>query len=48
MKDKAKQKIDRAADATKKASAKVADKSKDIAHRAGKKLEAGGKRLRNA
>ena len=47
MKDKAKQKIDDAADAAKKAAGKVVDKSKDVAHSAGKKLEVGGKRLQD-
>lgn len=48
LKDKAKDKIDDAADATKKAAGKVVDASKDIAHSAGKKLEEGGKRLQDA
>jgi hypothetical protein len=48
LKDKAKEKIDDAADATKKASDKVIDKSKDVAHSAGKKMEEGGKRLQDA
>lgn len=48
LKDEAKQKIDDAADAAKTAASKVVDKSKDMAHSAGKKLEKGGKRLRDA
>jgi hypothetical protein len=45
IKDKLKDKIDDAADATKKAVDVVAEKSKDAAHKAGKQLEQGGKRL---
>ena len=48
LKDKAKEKIDDAADAAKKAAGKLVDTSKDIAHGAGKKLEEGGKRLQDA
>jgi gas vesicle protein len=48
LKDKAKDKIDDAADATKKAAGKVIDTSKDVAHSAGKKLEEGGKRIQDA
>ena len=48
LKDKAKEKIDDAADAAKKAAGKLVDTSKDVAHGAGKKLEEGGKRLRDA
>jgi|SRR5450432_1534446 gas vesicle protein len=48
LKDKAKEKIDDAADAAKKAAAKVVDKSKDVAHSAGKKMEEGGNRLQDA
>ena len=48
MKDKAKQKIDDAAAGAKKAADKVVDKSKDVAHSAGKKMEEGGKRLQDA
>ena len=47
MKDEAKKKIDSAAKATKAAADTVIDKSKDLAHAAGKKLEEGGKRLRS-
>ncbi len=45
MKDKAKKKIDSAAKATKAAAGTAIDKSKDLAHTAGKKLEEGGRRL---
>ncbi len=45
IKDKLKDKIDDAAEATKKAVDVVAEKSKDAAHKAGKQLEQGGKRL---
>ncbi len=48
VKDKAKQKIDDAADAAKKAASHVVDKSKDVAHSAGKKMEEGGNRLQDA
>jgi hypothetical protein len=48
LKDKAKEKIDDAADATKKATGRVVDKSKSVAHDAGKKIEKGGKRLQDA
>ena len=47
LKDKAKKKIDGAADATKKATDKVIDKSKDVAHSTGRKMEEGGKRLQD-
>jgi hypothetical protein len=40
-------KIDAAADAAKRATDIVVDKSKDVAHNAGKKLERGGKRLQD-
>jgi gas vesicle protein len=46
--DKAKEKIDDAADATKKAADQVVDKSRDVAHNMGKKMEEAGKRLQNA
>jgi hypothetical protein len=46
--DKAKEKIDDAADATKKAADQVIDKSRDVAHTMGKKMEEAGKRLQNA
>jgi uncharacterized protein YjbJ (UPF0337 family) len=48
LKDKAKEKIEDAADAAKKATGKVVDKSKDVAHSAGKKMEQGGKWLQDA
>jgi gas vesicle protein len=48
LRDKAKEKIDNATDAAKKAAGKVVDTSKDLAHSAGKKLEEGGKRLEDA
>lgn len=48
MKDKAKQKIDDAADGAKKAADRVVDKSKDVAHSAGKKMEEGRKQLQDA
>jgi hypothetical protein len=48
IKDKAKQKIDHAADGAKKVVEKVVDKSKDAAHSTGKKMEEGGKRLQDA
>jgi hypothetical protein len=47
LKDKAKDKIDSAADAAKRAANTVVDKSKDVAHAAGRKMEQGGKRLRS-
>ena len=48
MKDKAKRKIDEAAEGAKKVAEKVVDKSRDAAHNAGKKIEEGGKRLQDA
>jgi gas vesicle protein len=48
LRDKAKGKIDDAADATKKAADQVVDKSRDVAHHMGKKMEEAGKRLQNA
>lgn len=48
LKDKAKDKIDDAADATKRGAGKVVDKAKDLAHSAGKKLEEGGKKLKDS
>jgi gas vesicle protein len=48
MKDKAKEKIDDAADAAKNAAGRVIDKSTDVAHSAGEKMEEGGKRLQDA
>jgi hypothetical protein len=47
LKDKAKANIDEGADAAKKATDRVVDNAKDVAHRAGKKLKEGGKRLQN-
>lgn len=46
--DKAKEKIDDAADATKKAADQVIDRSRDVTHTVGKKMEEAGKRLQNA
>jgi gas vesicle protein len=48
LREKAKEKIDDAADATKKAADQIVDKSKDLAHTMGKKMEDTGKRLQNA
>lgn len=48
LKSKIKDKIDNTADAAKRTTDRVAAKSKDIAHAAGKKMEQGGKKLRNA
>ena len=48
LKDKAKEKIDDAANAIRKAADKVVDKSKHAAHSLGKKIEEGGKRLQDA
>ena len=42
MKQTAKEKIDAAAAAAKKATSKVVDKTKDLSHDAGKKLDEGG------
>ena len=47
MKDQAKAKMDEAASAIKKTSAKVADKTKDLTHQAGKAIEKGGKRMQD-
>ncbi len=47
MKDKAKAKMDEAASAVKKTSAKVVDKTKDLTHQAGKAVEKGGKRMQD-
>ena len=46
--DKAKEKFDDAADVTKKAADQVVEKSRDVAHHMGKKMEEAGKRLQNA
>ena len=48
LKDKAKEKIDEGADAAKKATEQVVDNAKDVAHKAGKKMKEGGKRLQDA
>jgi hypothetical protein len=48
FRDKAKDKIDDAAKAAKSATDKIADKSKEATHTAGKKLEEKGKKLQNA
>jgi hypothetical protein len=48
LKDKLKEQIDDAADATKKALGHAVDKTKDVTHEIGKQLEKGGKRLKDA
>ncbi len=48
IKEKAKETIDSAADSAKKATETVVDKTKDLAHQAGKKMEDAGDKLRNA
>jgi hypothetical protein len=48
LKDKLKEQIDDAAEATKKVLDTAVDKSKDVAHEIGKRVEQGGKRLRDA
>jgi hypothetical protein len=48
FKDKAKERIDDGAANAKTAPDKAADKAKDLAHEAGKKVEEGGKRLKDA
>ena len=48
LRDKAKDKIDEAAVAAKKATDHVVDKTKDLAHKAGKKMEEAGKQLQDA
>ena len=48
LREKAKEKIDDAADATRKAADQIVDKSRDVAHNVGKKMEEAGKRLQNA
>ena len=48
LKSKAKEKINEAANGLKKATDQVIGKSKDVAHSAGKKIEKGGRRLRDA
>ena len=47
LKDRVKQKIDEGVDAAKKVTDQAVDKTKDFAHRAGKKIEKGGKRLQD-
>jgi hypothetical protein len=46
VKTKANKKIDAAADAAKKVTSTVIDKTRDMAHAAGQKLQDGGKRLK--
>jgi len=46
IKSKANKKIDAAADAAKKVTSTVIEKTKDVAHAAGQKLQDGGKRLK--
>jgi formiminotetrahydrofolate cyclodeaminase len=48
LKKKAKEQINDAAKAARRVAGHVADKTKDVAHEAGKKLEKGGKRLQGA
>jgi gas vesicle protein len=48
LKDKVTDKIDDAAAAAKKAAGQVIDKSKDVVHNAGKKVEEAGKKLQDA
>jgi hypothetical protein len=47
LKDKARKNIDAAADAAKRAADTIVDKSKHVAHSAGKNLEKQGKKLQN-
>jgi uncharacterized protein YjbJ (UPF0337 family) len=47
LKDKANDKVDQAAEVVKKTTGKVIDKSKDLAHSAGKSIEKSGKRLQD-
>jgi hypothetical protein len=47
LKARVKQKIGEGADAAKKATDQVIGKAKDVAHRAGKKMVKGGKRLQS-
>jgi len=47
LKDKAKEKIDDAAAAAKKATDKMSGRAKGLAHSAGKKMEQGAKRLKD-
>jgi hypothetical protein len=48
LKDKLKDKIDAVADAAKDTTDKAVDTGKDVAHTAGKKLEQGSKKLKDA
>jgi hypothetical protein len=48
FKGKAKDKIEAAADAAKKATDKVVDKTKDVAHATGKKMADGANKLKDA
>jgi hypothetical protein len=48
LKAKVKEKIDAAADAAEAATDKAVSKGKDVAHSAGKKLEQGAKKLKDA
>ena len=47
LKDKVKEKIDEGADSAKKATDRIVDNAKNLAHKAGKKLKEGGKRLQD-
>jgi hypothetical protein len=47
LKDKANETIGKAAAVTRKAASKVIDKSKDVAHSAGKVIERQGRKLKN-
>lgn len=47
LKDKANETIENAAQVTRKATSKVIDKSKDLAHTAGKVIERQGRKLKN-
>jgi hypothetical protein len=48
LKKKTKDKIDSTAEAAKNATEKIGDKSKDIAHASGKKIDEGAKKLKDA
>ncbi len=48
LKDKVRNKIDDAAEGAKKASDSVVDKTKELAHKGGKKMKEGGKKLQDA
>jgi hypothetical protein len=48
VKDKLKEQIDDAAEATKKALDHAVEKAKDVTHEIGKQVEKGGKRLQDA